>query len=611
MTPLHALRRAYQADGFNGFLIPRADRHKNETPPACDERLAYATGFTGSAGLAAVLDDRAALFVDGRYEAQAPTQVDAQLISVIAIRNTKPATWLREALAPGRRIAYDPWLHTASEIENFAEAFKAAEAELLPAPRNYVDQGWTDRPGPPSAPGRIHPEIFAGESAADKRARIGAEIGKAKLDRVVLTDPASICWLLNIRGGDTPNTPLLLAYALVDRDGGVELFSDPAKFDRALVEWLGPETTISDWDAFEGALASQSGAHVGVDRARAPIAISQKLTAAGATVNWRPDPCVAPRARFNAAEVRGARAAHQRDGAALCRFFCWLDKAVAAPQGGAPLNEAEIGARLIAFRDETGAALGAPHQEPSFDAIVAFGPNAALPHYRAPDEGSAEVVGDGLLLIDSGGQYQDGTTDITRMVAIGAPTGEMRAACTRVLQGMIAVSELVFPEKTPGGALDAFARIALWRIGLDYDHGTGHGVGSFLGVHDGPQRISQTGATPLEAGMVLSNEPGRYKPGAFGVRIENLLLVTPADTPTDALTAIDVVGDRKMHRFETLTLVPIDRRVLAIELLSADERAWLNAYHARVLAEVGPLLAEGPAADAEAADWLAAATAQL
>ncbi len=607
MSLLSDLRAAYRQDGFNGFLVPRADRHQNETPPRSDERLAFVTGFTGSAGLAIVLDERAALFVDGRYEEQAARQVDRSQIDVVPIADTPAADWLKSAPLAGGRVAYDPWLHTATEIERLTKGAAAATATLEPAPGNYVDPLWRDRPAPPTAPAYAHPDALAGETAASKRARVAETLAEEKLDAMALTDPTAIAWLLNIRGADTPNTPIVLAYALLDAAGRVRLFTDPERFDSDLRAALGNEVAIEPIDAFETALAEAAG-RIGVDKARAPVAVAQALEAAGAEVVWREDPLILPRARKNAAEIAGARAAHLRDGVAMVRFLAWLDGALAA---GERLDEAGIGERLVETRRETAAALGARFVDESFAHIVAFGANGALPHYRAPAAGSAVVAGDGLLLIDSGAQYPDGTTDVTRTIAVGAPSLEMRAACARVLKGMIAVSELRFPEKTPGRALDPFARLALWRAGLDYGHGTGHGVGSFLSVHEGPQSVSARGAAPGEAGMIVSNEPGRYKPGAFGVRIENLVLVAPAETPTDALLPGEPAGERKVHRFETLTLAPIDRRILAIELLDASERAWLDAYHARVRAEIGPYLASGPTADAAVASWLDAATAPI
>ena len=441
-----------------------------------------------------------------------------------------------------------------------------------------------------------------------KRARVSQILKDEKLDAVVLSDPQSLCWLLNMRGSDTPYTPIVLCFGLLRASGDVELFCRADAFtadDRAK---LGSDVRISEWDAFEPALEALGDMRIGVDRRRAPIAISQRLEAGGADVVWRDDPCLLPKARKNAVELAGARAAHRRDGVAMCRFLAWLDRQMAA---GAQLDEAHLGRALVQQRERAGLEAGVRLEEESFAHIVAFGPNAALPHYRAPSEGSALVHGDGLLLIDSGGQYLDGTTDITRMIAIGTPSFEMRAACSRVLKGMIAISELVFPSKTEGRALDAFARLALWRAGLDYDHGTGHGVGSYLSVHEAPHSLSKRAATELEEGMILSNEPGVYKAGAFGVRIENLLVVTPPEIPTDALIVGEPAGDRAMHRFETLTLAPLDRRVLALELLSADEIAWVDAYHARVRAELAQPLTSGDGADPADAAWLEAATAPL
>lgn len=595
-SPLSALRAELARRGLSGFLIPRADRHQGEYVPAADARLGHVTGFTGSAGLAYVDASQAVLFVDGRYELQGEEQAGPNGFDVAPMRTTAPTGWLAENAPKAAKIGFDPWLHTASALEKFVKAAAERDAELVAVDTNPIDAVWTGRPARPRASAWVHPESLAGESAADKRARLAAGLARAEISAAVVSQPDSICWLLNLRGGDIEHTPLLLAYGLLRADGSVELFTEPDKIGDPLRAALGGEVRVSDWDAFPEALAAFSGRRVSVDRDRDPVAAGRLLEAAGAEVVWRADPCVGPKARKNAVELGGAREAHLRDGAAMAEALAWIDEA--APSGA--LTEMVVAEALIRFRRETAERLGGQlFRAESFPAIVGFGPNGAIVHYRVTPQSSRAITGDGLLLLDSGGQFPDGTTDVTRTIAIGAPSDEERAAFTLVLKGMIAVSRLRFPEKVPGRRIEAAARAALWAEGLDFDHGVGHGVGSFLGVHEGPQSLSANGAAALEAGMILSNEPGCYAAGRYGIRIENLIIVGDAEAVSGGL------GDRPMHAFETLTLVPIDRRLIDGARLSADERAWIDAYHARVLKEIGPLVGGATRG------WLTAACAPL
>ena len=593
---LSALRAWLAENGFDGFLLPRADRHQGEMVPACDERLAWATGFTGSAGLALILNNRAGLIVDGRYELQAAQQTAGAGLETVRLADMK--SWVDEAVEAGTVIGFDPWLMTPEATERWESSLKDAGAALRPLAENPVDALWADRPAPPAPPARAHPEALAGESAERKRRRIAKTLAEEDLDLAVLTLPDAIAWLLNIRGSDIPHTPVALAFALLDASGRVRLFTAAEKFDAALRAQLGEAVSIERWEDLVPALHLLQGKRVALEKATAPQAIADHLARAGAEIVWRRDPTSLPKARKNAAEIAGARAAQKRDGAALTETLHWIERT--APDGA--LTELRIAEELTARRRQLAARLGSECVDESFAPIVGYGPNGAVVHYRVTPQSSLTLKPGGLLLLDSGGQYPDGTTDVTRTVAVGPPTAEMRAVFTRVLKGMIAISRLAFPKGTMGRDLDAFARAALWEAGLDYDHGTGHGVGSFLSVHEGPQGLSKRGAIALEAGMILSNEPGCYIAERFGVRIENLILVTPPALPKD----VDPIApSREMHRFETLTLAPIDRRLIEPGLLTPAERDWLNAYHARVAAEIAPLVAD------ETADWLRAACAPL
>lgn len=585
---LARLRRAMAEAGVDGFLVPRADAHQGETVPARDERLAWLSGFTGSAGLCAALATRAAVFVDGRYTLQARAQVPGGSFEIVPIAETTPEAWLAEALTEGQVLGLDPMLHTAAELDRYTGAATKAGATVRLLDANLVDAVWPDQPGPPL--GRIvpHPEALAGEDAAAKRQRIGALVQEAGADAAVITLAPSLAWLLNIRGADVPRLPAPLGFAILAADGTVQLFAEPEKLDAAARAHLGNAVALSPPAAFGTALDALKDRRVMVDRDSAPVWVAKRLEAAGARVEFARDPCILPKAQKTAAELDGARAAHRRDAVALARFLHWLS--VEAPGGG--LTEIDVVSRLEAFRRE------APEmRDISFDTICGAGPNGAIVHYRVSRESNRAVRPGELLLIDSGAQYPDGTTDVTRTVAVGAPEPEARRLFTLVLKGMVAISRARFPARTAGRDLDGLARIALWRAGFDYDHGTGHGVGSYLDVHEGPQGLSKRAAEPLLPGMILSNEPGCYLEGRFGIRIENLLAVQPAAVPEG--------GTRPMLGFETLTLAPIDRALIDPALLDPAERGWIDAYHARVLAEVGPLV------EPEVADWLAGACAPL
>jgi Xaa-Pro aminopeptidase len=586
---LPLLRAELAARGLDGFYIPHEDEWLNEYLPACAERLAFATGFTGSAGAAVVLADKAALFADGRYTLQAQTQVDTGLFEIVDLVEVGVAAWLREHLTAGLTVGYDPRLSSPDSLAKLTDAAEAVGARLVAVGTNPVDAVWTDRPAPPRARITPQPEVFSGESAADKRARIGKAIADAGADLAVLTSPASLAWLLNIRGGDVPRTPLPLGAALAHADGTVDLFIAPEKVDDVARAWLGNTVALHDEDAFGPALAGLGGKTALADPASAAVSVFTALDAAGAAVKRAPDPCILPRACKNEVEIEGARRAHLRDGAAVSRFLAWFD--AEAPKG--KLTEIDAARALEAFRRDTGELV-----DLSFDSISGAGPNGAIVHYRVTEPTNRGIAPGDLFLIDSGGQYRDGTTDITRTIVVGTPSDEMRDRFTRVLKGHIALSAVRFPKGTTGHQLDVLARMALWQAGLDYDHGTGHGVGSFLSVHEGPQRVARVAnGQALLPGMILSNEPGYYKTGGYGIRIENLQVVTaPADVPG---------GERQMMGFETLTYAPIDRRLVDPALLTEAELAWFNAYHAAVRAKLADRLS---GADL---DWLIAATAPV
>ncbi|HET9018562.1 MAG TPA: M24 family metallopeptidase, partial [Acetobacteraceae bacterium] len=538
--------------GLQGFLVPRADEHLGEYVPPSAERLAWLTGFTGSAGIAVVLADRAALFVDGRYVLQAAAQTDGALWQRRHVTQEPPAEWLAAAAPAGTRIGYDPWLIAEEALQKYRDA----GLTMVPVEPNPLDAVWRDRPGPPLHPAEPHPLAFAGRASADKRADIAAGLRAAREDAAVLTDPAAIAWLLNIRGSDVPFTPFALGFALIAADASVTLFMHPHKLPLPTRAWLGEGVTLADRAALPAALDALSGKRVRVDPTHAPVWFADRLRAAGATVAAGMDPCLLPKASKNPVEQDGARAAHRRDAIALCRFLHWF--------AAAPGRETEMSAaaQLLAFRAELPDFRGE-----SFPAISAAGEHGAIMHYRVDADTNRPIRADELYLIDSGAQFPDGTTDVTRTLwtGEGVPPAELRDRFTRVLKGHIALATLVFPQGVAGPHLDAFARQSLWQAGLDFDHGTGHGVGSYLSVHEGPASFSRLARpVPLAAGMILSDEPGFYAPGRYGIRLENLLLVQPARLPE---------ATRPFLGFETLTLAPFDRALIEPALLSLEEIA--------------------------------------
>lgn len=583
---LNALRAHLADAGLDGFLVPRADAHQGEYVADRDARLAWLTGFTGSAGFAAVLPDVAGVFVDGRYRVQVKAQI-ADVFTPVNWPEERLEDWLIEALPGGGTMGFDPWLHTSAEVARLEAALGPHQISLRPID-NAVDAIWKDQPERPSGPAKAYPQTLAGTSSADKRAAVAEVLRAADQTAAVLTLPDSINWLLNIRGADLSHLPVVQAFAIVGVDGTVTVFSDPAKFDGIA---LGDGVEVRDWDAFEPALRDAKGS-VRVDPATAPDAVRRILEDAGVDIAKGADPCLLPKARKTAAEINGTTQAHLRDGVAMARFLHWFDET--APQGD--LTEIDVVKQLEAFRAETGAL-----KDISFDTIAGAGPNGAIVHYRVTEDTNAPVLPGQLFLIDSGGQYEDGTTDITRTLPVGTPGAAERECFTLVLQGLIAVHRARFPKGVSGAHLDALARAPLWATGRDYDHGTGHGVGVYLSVHEGPQRLARTGTLPFETGMILSNEPGYYKVGAFGIRIENLIHVVDAPDGADA--------DRDMLAFETLTFAPIDRRLIEADMLSPAERAWLNAYHGDVLARIAPPLQNG--GHSATAAWLTKACAPL
>ncbi|HMO70520.1 MAG TPA: aminopeptidase P family protein [Paracoccaceae bacterium] len=582
---LAALRGHLAARGLDGFIVPRSDAHQGEYVAARDERLSWLTGFTGSAGFAIVLAGAAGVFVDGRYRVQVRQQVDGTAFSFVPWPETKPADWLRAQLPGGGRVGFDPWLHSEDEIARIEAGLGGSGITLAPT-GNAVDAVWPDQPTPPTGAAFAHPLHLAGRSSEDKRADLAAVLRAAGQRAAVLTLPDSICWLLNLRGADVPRNPVLHGFAVLHDDARVTLFTDPAKFGDDARVHLGPHVTLRPPAAFVPALRTLPGP-VRVDRATAPLAVSRELAEAGVEVAWGDDPCRLPKATKTAAEIEGMRQSHLRDGAAMVEFLCWLD--ATAPGGG--LTETAVVRALEGFRRATNAL-----HDLRFDTICGSGPHGAVIHYRVTDATDRALGRNELLLVDSGAQYADGTTDITRTIALGDPGDEARACYTRVLRGLIAISRARFPKGLAGRDLDPLARQFLWAAGQDYDHGTGHGVGAFLSVHEGPQRLSRLSEVPLVPGMVLSNEPGYYREGAFGIRLENLIVVT--DAPP--------LGDlRAQHCFETLTWVPFDRRLILAAALAPEERGWIDAYHAETAARLMPRLS--PAAQG----WIAGATAPL
>lgn len=586
---LAALRAELARVGVNGFIVPRADAHQGEYVAPHDERLSWLTGFTGSAGFCIVLPDIAGVFIDGRYRTQVRAQVDLAHFTPVNWPEVKAGPWLRDHAGNARRIGFDPWLHTPREIDEMETALAGSGIVLVPLAANPVDAVWYDQPAPACGKVAVQPFEYAGESSADKRARLGRALADADQRAAVITLPDSISWLLNIRGSDVARNPVVQAFAVLHETGHVDLFIDPAKLDDAVCAHLADGVTLHPPQEFLPALRRLKSP-VRLDKTSVPVRVAQELAAAQVETGWGDDPCLLPKARKNPAEIAGTVEAHLRDAAAMVEFLAWFGQT--APKGG--LTEIDVVTRLEGFRRATNAL-----REISFETICGSGPNGAVIHYRVTEITNRALRHDDVVVIDSGGQYLDGTTDITRTVAVGNPGEEVRACFTRVLQGMIAISRLRWPAGLAGRDLDALARYPLWLAGQDYNHGTGHGVGVYLSVHEGPQRLSRVSDVPLEHGMILSNEPGYYREGAFGIRIENLVVVQAAP----ALRGGD--PDRRMLNFLTLTYVPIDRRLIVPEMLSTGERDWLNRYHAEVRSKVGPRV------QADALTWLAAATEPL
>ncbi len=590
---LAALRRELKHRGLTGFVIPRADQHQGEYVPPSAQRLGWLTGFTGSAGSAVVLRDKAAIFVDGRYTLQVRGEVDTDLFLPLHLTEYPPARWLGEVLTEDDRLGFDPWLHTHDQVQTLTQACERAGADLIPCGDNPLDCVWSDRPSPPATLLVAHSDRFTGQAASGKREDIAALLKRDRLDAAVLSAPESVAWLLNIRAEDVAFTPLPLCFAIIHADASVDLFIHPERVPSPLFSHWGDGVRVLEPNSFGTALGQlgRESKRVRLDSTSAPFQVWETLREAGARPEGGADPCALPRACKNPVEMAGSRAAHRRDGAAMVRFLAWLDGA--ARKGG--IDEIKAAAALEDFRRP-----GEHFRGLSFPTISGAGANGAIVHYHSTPKTNRPLAAGELYLVDSGAQYLDGTTDITRTVLIGdeAPI-EARRRFTLVLKGHIALARAVFPVGTTGSQLDILARRPLWSFGLDYDHGTGHGVGSFLSVHEGPQRISKMGSTvALKPGMILSNEPGYYKTGAYGIRIENLVLVQPVAAPEGA--------ERDLLGFETLTQVPIDRALVAADLLDEEERGWLNAYHAGVRATIMPLLAE----TAER-DWLDRATTPL
>jgi len=583
---LQSLREQLKADRLDGFVVPLTDEHMSEYVGSYAQRLAWLTGFQGSAGAAVVLPEEAAIFTDGRYTLQVRDQVDGSHWSYESVPETSIADWLKEHAAQGARIGYDPWLHTKDWVGKARQSLGDRGAELVAVRSNPIDAVWAEQPEPSKARLIVHPEQHAGKSSAAKRQEMADWLREQGADAAVLSALDSIAWTFNVRGRDVEHTPVALSFALVHRDGTADLFVALEKLGDDVRQHLGNGVRVHERDAFAPHLASMRGKTVAADPERAVAAIFEALEGAGAKVVQKRDPAVLPKAIKNGAEIAGHRAAQARDGAALTRFLHWIS--IEGPKG--MIDELSAVTKLQQFRQNCG-----DLRDTSFDTISGAGPNGAIVHYRVTEQTNRPLEMNSLYLVDSGGQYPDGTTDVTRTVAIGEPTAEMRDRFTRVLKGHIALSTARFPQGTRGMQLDTLARQYLWQAGLDYAHGTGHGVGSYLAVHEGPQRISPVGSSqsggdePLRAGMILSNEPGYYKSGEYGIRIENLVLVE--DVAVEG-------AEKPLLGFETLTFAPIDRTLIDVGLLSPQERTWIDSYHARVVEIVAPQL------DGEALEWL-------
>ena len=585
-----ALRAELERRGLGGFIVPRSDRFQNEYVPPSDERLAWLTGFTGSAGVAIVLADSAALFIDGRYQVQVREEVDGAVFSIEHLVEHPPHASIKANLPAGTMLGYSPWLHTVDSAERLAKACDDAGGSLVPVDDNPIDAIWTDRPEPPLGPVVLHDLRYAGEDATTKLARVQAEMQEQSADTLMVSDPHAVSWLFNIRGSDVPHTPVVLAFATVPKAGRPTLFVDLRKLGNDVRGGLEEIADVRPNAAFERDLAALGSEHrsLRLDPAICPEAIARLVVENGGTVVRGADPITPMKAVKNAVEIAGAQAAQLRDGVALTRFLAWFDRL--APRG--ELTEIRVVQALETFRRETGVL-----KDISFPTISGAGPDGAIVHYRVTEKSNRRIGPGELFLLDSGAQYEDGTTDITRTIAVEPPTAEMRRNFTLVLKGHIAIARAVFPEGTTGAQLDSLARQFLWQHGLDFDHGTGHGVGSYLSVHEGPARISKLGSAALKRGMILSNEPGYYRAGSYGIRIENLILVTEGAPVPGA--------EKPFNAFETLTLVPIDSRLVEPSMLSVGERAWFDAYHARVREKIAPLV------DTATRAWLLAATIPL
>ena len=587
---LAALRAELARRGLDGFIVPRADRYQNEYVPPDAERLAWLTGFTGSAGIAIVLADRAAIFVDGRYKVQVAEEVDSASFAVEHLVERPPVAWIEANLTAGKKLGYSPWLHTVDGAEQLAKACAAAGGSLAAVADNPIDAIWSARPTPPLGAVVMHDLRYAGEETLHKIERVRGEMKKFAADALIVSDPHAVCWLFNIRGSDVPHTPIVLASAILPKDERPRLYVDPGKLDNAVRHQIEQTVEVHAPAEFERdlvALGADKRA-VRLDPAACPEAIARLVADNGGKILRGADPIAPMKAVKNAAEIAGARAAQLRDGVAVTRFLAWFDRE--APSG--KLTEIDAVEALESFRRDTGLL-----KDVSFPTIAGAGSDGAIVHYRVSRKSNRHIAPGELFLIDSGGQYEDGTTDITRTVAVGTPSEDARKNATLVLKGHIAIARAVFPDGTTGAQLDTLARQFLWRAGLDFDHGTGHGVGSYLSVHEGPARIAKLGAAPLKRGMIMSNEPGYYRAGAYGIRIENLVLVSEAEVVAGA--------EKPLNAFETLTLAPLDRRLIEPAMLSAEELAWLNAYQTRVHDALTPLI------DAGVHDWLRAATALL
>ena len=585
-----ALRAELAGRGLDGFVVPRADEFQNEYVPPSAERLAWLTGFTGSAGVAIVLKDRAVIFIDGRYLVQVREEVDSAIFATEHLVEHPPAQWIENNLPAGTKLGYSPWLHTVEGAERLAKACAAAGATFVAVDDNPIDAVWTDRPQPPLGAVVAHDLRYAGEDVPAKLERVGADMKKLAADTLVVSDPQNVSWLFNIRGSDVPHTPVALAFALVPKEGRPTIYIDLRKLNIEVRERLETVAELRAGAAFERDLAALGKAQctVRLDPSTCADAIARLVTDNGGKVLRGGDPIAPLKAVKNPVEIAGARTAQQRDGVAVTRFLAWFDRE--APRG--ELTEIDAVEALESFRRDTGCL-----KDVSFPTIAGAGADGAIVHYRVTRKTNRRITPGELFLIDSGGQYEDGTTDITRTIAVGAPTAEMRQRFTLVLKGHIAIARAVFPDGTTGAQLDPLARQFLWQAGLDFDHGTGHGVGSYLSVHEGPARISKLGNVALKRGMILSNEPGYYRTDAYGIRIENLVLVKEAARVTGA--------EKPLNAFETLTLAPIDLRLVEVAMLTAEEAAWLDSYHARVRETVAPQF------DASTRAWLYAATAPI